>query len=158
MIQPSPTPTPREKHASATGFALLALGALLLLVQLTGHGVLVLPLLVLLFLGLGAWQREAGWLIPAGILGGVSLGALLPGHLFLLGFALGWFSIPLLTRFLSGETHWWAVVPGSVMALAGLSSFGWPLAETLLRGLSLLWPLALVAVGGYLVLRTQRAS
>jgi hypothetical protein len=36
------------------------------------------------------------------------------GGAFMIAFALGWFSITLLTRLFTAETHWWPLIPGGI--------------------------------------------
>lgn len=142
---------------------LVALGALLLLGQLFDMGTLILPVLAIGFGAAGIAQREAGWFIPAGILAGISLGTGLSnstlvgsddgsrGGTFMFAFALGWTLIPLLSRLFTHERNDWAFIPAGIMALVGLAAIGVTPVRVVLNSLNVLWPLALIAVGGYLL-------
>ena len=80
-------------------------------------GLLFLPALSLIFLIWGAVTRQAGFLISAGVLGGVSLGTLLEratpgltgqaiGAVFVLSLALGFAVITPLTAVICGRAQW----------------------------------------------------
>ncbi len=148
---------------------LIGLGALFLLEQVFGFGWLVLPVLAASFLTLGIATRQAGWLIPGGILGGLSLGIALTdgpfrvagagsearGGLFLLAFALGWASISLLSKLFTREPQTWALIPGGIMALIGLAVLADQPGLQVLRVLGTLWPVGLIAAGVYLLYRSR---
>lgn len=157
--------THTTQHDYRTGGKLLiALGAFLLLAPIFDLGLLTLPLLALAFLVAGIATRTSGWLVPAGILGGISLGAALieglinlasdetRGGIFLLAFALGWAGIPLLARLFTSERQDWAIIPATIMALIGAAVLGGEWFAPLLGALPYLWPLLLIG-GGLLVLR-----
>jgi hypothetical protein len=149
---------------------LIGLGALFLLEQVFNFGWLVLPVLAASFLTLGLATRQAGWLIPGGILGGLSLGIALTdgpfrvagagseerGGLFLLAFALGWASISLLSKLFTREPQTWALIPGGLMALIGLAVLADQPGLQVLRWLGALWPVGLIAAGVYLLYRGRR--
>ncbi len=148
---------------------LIGLGALFLLEQVFDFGWLVLPVLAASFLTLGIATRQAGWLIPGGILGGLSLGIALTeapyrvvgadsearGGLFLLAFALGWASIYLLSKLFTREPQTWALIPGGIMAVIGLAVLADEPGLQLLRLLGTLWPVGLIAAGVYLLFRER---
>ena len=113
---------------------LIAIGVLVLVAQFGGSetlGLLFLPALGLIFLIWGSAARSVGLLIPGGILSGIGLGVYLTGgplsHLegeaegavFLLSFAAGWALITLLSGLICGQTHWWPLIPGGIMAFIG---------------------------------------
>ena len=140
------------------GLILIGGGLLFLFAQLglfPGFGNIVLLLLGGGFLYAYFTTRadyRIGFLIPGAILTGLGVGVLLEnapliGRLFGggivpvflgLGFVLIWF----LER-----KHWWALIPGGVMVLAGLSS--------VLR-IGALWPIVLIALGMYLLYDQSR--
>lgn len=152
------------------GLVLIAAGLFYLLANFFNLGALVLPVLGAGFLLLGIITRQAGWFIPGGILGGISLGIYLvegpfqlageqnEGALFMLAFALGWFSITLFSRLLTSEPQWWALIPGAIMALIGFAVLGIGTAERLLSLVGTLWPLALVAAGIYVLIEWKRKT
>ena len=160
-----PRDTHRGDHSGA--LALVAIGLFLLLAQLFDLGVWALPVLGIGFLLFGIVACESGWLIPGGILSGISLGIFLvegpyrvpggdaEGGLFLLAFALGWFSIAVLSALFTRERHWWALIPGSNMALNGLAVLGGGIWATVLSFLGNVWPLGLVAAGVYTLYRQR---
>jgi hypothetical protein len=151
------------------GLVFIAIGALLFLSRFVDTGWLVLPVLSAGFLLAGIMTRQAGWFIPAGILGGISGGIFLSesanlvpkgadaeGGLFMLAFAAGWFSIVLLSKMFTSEPQWWAIIPGSIMALIGAAVLGVGLAGTTLEVLNYAWPLGLVALGIWIIIGRRR--
>lgn len=159
-----------RRHKELAGpLVLIGLGALFLLQQVFDFGWLVLPVLAATFLTLGIATRQAGWLIPGGILGGLSLGIALTegpyrvvgegsearGGLFLVAFALGWVSIYLLSKLFTREPQSWALIPGGIMALIGLAVLADEPGLQLLRLLGTLWPVGLIAAGVYLLFRER---
>jgi hypothetical protein len=93
---------------------------------------LLLPAAAALVLGIG--RRSAGWLVPAGVLGGVALGVLLVDQsawladypqlnrnaLHLVAQGAGWLSITVLTRRFTGRPQYWPLLPGLLLILAGI--------------------------------------
>ncbi|MCB0161771.1 MAG: hypothetical protein KDD83_26720, partial [Caldilineaceae bacterium] len=71
--------------------------------------------------------------------------------LFLICLALGFLSIPITTRLLTDEMHWWAFIPGGIIFLVGLAvMFG----GAFMQALNLVQvggALALVGFGGWLI-------
>lgn len=159
------------------GLILITIGAALFLAQFVDFdntllaqfdGVLLIPLIGGVFLVAGILTRNAGFLIPGGIISGIGWGATfvtgtvtLPffaewneGAIFMLTFAAGWALITLLTAIFSDETHWWALIPSAIMALIGLTvQFGGAF-ETILMTVGKLWPLLLV-FGGIAIIADQ---
>ena len=96
------------------------------------------------------WNTQSGYrigfLIPGAIILGLGVGLVLHsfqffggwgGDVVTLGLGLGFCLIWVLER-----RHWWALIPGGILVLVGLSTiyiFG------------ALWPLALIALGAYLL-------
>lgn len=172
---PSPTVSTSEKHDStrarvAAGVALIAIGLLLVLVQIVKidiPGWLFLGGLGLIFLVWGLLTRTFGLIIPGGVLGGIGLGVFLTelpldgmtdtasGGLFLLGFSLGWALITLLSPLTTERIQWWPLIPGGIIAAIGavllLGGFG----LQLLTLLGVAWPLILVVIGVYLLLKRR---
>lgn len=115
-------------------------------------------------IALTAWfTDETQWwpLIPAGILGGIGAGVVAmntfavrgdaEGGVFLLSFALGWFSITALSALLTKEPQWWAAIPGTILAVIGAAVLMGGVALQTLEVVSDWWPLALIVGGGWLV-------
>lgn len=133
-------------------------------------GLLIVPSIGVLFLLWGILTREAGLIIPGGIMSGIGLGILLvaepfevfsgvdDGGIFMLSFALGWVSITVLTAVFTEETHWWALIPGAIMGLIGGAVLAGGVFETMLSLLGKLWPLALIALGIGILQQTVRGK
>ncbi len=155
-----------------TGGVLIGAGALILLAQWIEIGLLVLPALAMIFAVAGIITRSAGWFIPAGILGGIGLGAaaeeLTPyfgdaeveGGLFLLSFALGWVAVYALSRIFTLSPQRWALIPAGILALIGVAVVSGEVGRMWL-GLTFsvanfVWPAVLVGIGAWIVIRSLR--
>jgi hypothetical protein len=121
---------------------------------------------VLLYVS-GIVRRNAGALIPGGILIGVGGGILLTsrvftgeasGAAFLLAFAAGWVLITIGTALFTERTMWWPLIPATIMSLVGLAAAGMTQGQWLLRSLGDLWWIALLVAGLYLVVTRDRPS
>lgn len=160
-----------ERGRLAAGLLLVGAGLTLFAGQFFNLGALPLLILGLIFTAAGGLSHTAGWLIPGGVLNGIWLGALLSesalatgeaaeGGLFLLGFAAGWASIDLLARLLAGQSLRWAYLPAAVMSAIGVpllfGAAGEAVLEAVLRWVGYLWPVALVAAGAALLIRSPR--
>lgn len=164
------TGTSKLRNELVAGGVLIVIGLMLMLGQMLTLGVWTLVLLGAIFAVAGIASRSAGWFIPAGILSGIGLGALLierggvvgetaEGGLFLLAFALGWLSITVLTRLFCGTWSKWPLIPAAVMGLIGTPLLLGGVAQTILEmsltTLGAIWPLALIA-GGIWIIAAQR--
>lgn len=149
-----------DRDRSMLALILIGGGVLFLFAQLglfPGFGDIVLLLLGGVFLYAYFTTKAAyrlGFLIPGSILTGLGVGVLLEnapifGNLFGggivplflgLGFGLIWF----LER-----KHWWALIPGGVLVLAGLSS---------VLQIGALWPIVLIVLGVYLLYDQYRKN
>ena len=157
-----------RRDNQATGAVLLGVGAAFLLTRLFDAEELLPAVLGAAFLLAGVLRREAGWLIPGGVLSGIALGAYLSdgpsalargdgeGGLFLLGFSAGWFATWALSALRTPDTLWWALIPAGVMAAIGLAVLGGGVWLSLLGVVGSLWPVGLVAGGAYLLYRGRR--
>ena len=157
----------RRNERLTGGIVMIGLGLFFLLAQVVDAGWLVLPILAGAFLIAGIATHKAGWFIPAGVLGGLSLGIALTdrgfhvasgqaeGGLFMLAFAAGWACIPLLSKLFAGEWQWWAFIPAAVLALIGGAVLGGGVFQQALAYLTYIWPVALIGAGLYIVLRRQ---
>jgi hypothetical protein len=166
----------KTKGNILTGLILMAVGGVALLFQFMPDvfgdnlGRFLLLGLGLIFVVVGIATREGGWFIPGGILTGLGTGVLLvesplaarlggdEGGWFLLAFAGGWFLIPLLTAIFAEETHWWALIPGGIIALVGLAVLYGGLFESVLEWAGKLWPLALIIGGIALLWKARRPA
>lgn len=96
--------------------------------------------------------RKYGFLVPAGVLLGMSAGQFLEvarpdlGRSVLLGMGAGFFLIWLLHLAYQKENVWWPVFPGTVLVLLGL-----PLARETVEMLFGNWPILVIVVGALLL-------
>jgi len=167
-----------EKRTFPFGGILLVLAGLFLMLQqfvdFELSGGVFFGALALFFILWGATTRNIGLLIPGGILAGMSLGVfliedntgLIPEHFegttFLLSLALGFVLITILGMIFTNAKAWWALIVAGVMSLVAVgvgiveapgSSAIKPIAEALFRSLNYLWPVALVALGLWIILK-----
>lgn len=163
------------------GLILIFGGALALAAQIVpdswgiGFGLFVLLGLGAAFLSAGILTREPGWLIPGGILSGIAGGialtggplarfipaGLIPGDeggLFLIAFGGGWFLITALSVVFTHQPQWWPVIPGAILTFIGLAVAFGSLFEVLLVAAARLWPVALIALGLWLLYQTRRSA
>jgi hypothetical protein len=169
--QTQPSGEPRWNERRVGGIVLLALGLFFLAAQFLNLGVWVLPILGLAFLTVGAVTRQAGWMIPGGILSGLALGVFMvegpigvgataAGGLFLIAFAAGWVLIYIASRLLTNDPQSWALIPAAIMAAIGalvfLAELNGPLMQQVLRLATFGWPLILVGIGVVLLVRERR--
>ena len=148
------------------GFALVLVGVMTLVANLWNLeliGLFVLPVLGVIFLAWGFLQRQAGLMIPGGILTGLGLGTLAQQTLFVsssgevrgaivvLGLALGFLAIMPLSQLVEGRFHWWPAIPGGILLIISLAMLAGPGGVAVLDALGTLWPVALIAVGAYLL-------
>ena len=147
-----------ERDRTLLAMLLIGGGVLFLFDQLNlfgGFGNLILLLIGGVFMYAYFTTKQSyrvGFLIPGAILSGLGAGVLLEDTPLVqmlggndittvtlgLGFCLIW----LLER-----KHWWSLIPGGILVLTGLSSF---------RVIGSLWPLALIAVGVYMLVDQSR--
>jgi hypothetical protein len=176
MITQLPDTTNDTKKAKETrdrvilGVMLIAIGLLTFLSQvidLPRIELLILPGLAVIFLLWGLLTREIGLLIPGGILAGVALGVYLitgpyagqiednQAGVFLLAFSAGWALISLLSPISKQGFQWWPLIPGGIIGLVGLAVMRGGAALQLLEIIGYAWPLVLVAVGIYILLKRR---
>ncbi len=156
------------------GVILIGLGLFFLVNQFIDFnwdsvGIYFLPVLGAVFLLAGIFTRQAGLIIPGGIISGIGWGSVLitgpfsdtgdvEGGVFMLVFALVWALITLLTAVFTEETHWWPLIPGGIMAIIG---GGILFGGVFLQGLTLLgqiWPVFLIALGIYVIFKTAKSK
>ncbi len=158
----------RRNGALVGGAFLISIGLFSLLENVFhfSWGLYFLPMLAVIFLASGIITRRPGLLIPGGILAGIGAGAILVeevfyylgdpmrGGVFMLAFAAGWLVITL-ASLLIGRVMLWPLIPSAFMGLLGIALLG---AHTgLLSVVSLGWPILLIVIGLYLVLRRQNS-
>lgn len=162
-----------KRSGTIGGIVLIVIGLLALAAQFVEFGewlgLLILPGLGLIFFAWGIATRESGLMIPGGILSGLGLGTLLitvgpfagaeadfQGGIFMLAFALGWVLIPIVSALVTGDNHWWAVIPGGIMALIGAALIFGGVAFTALEWMGRIWPVFLILGGLYILLRRSQ--
>ena len=136
-------------------------------ITLPNFGLFIVAGLGAIFLVWGILTRNDGLIIPGGILSGIGWGIVavssnlfagtdVDGGVFLIIFALGWFSIPLLTAIFTDKTHWWALIPGAIIGVVGLAvSFG-GVFMNVLEVAGKFWPLILIALGAWALIEAFR--
>ncbi len=144
---------------SVAGVVLIVLGVLFLLVQRLGvGGEAVVALIGAAFLTAYALTRQYGFLVPGGIMTGLGIGILYENRLaangapVLLGLGLGFvaiYAISALRGRMPGD--WWPLIPGTVLTVIGLMRAAQ--ATGTLQTIGRWWPLALILIGLYVVVR-----
>ena len=157
-----------RRNRIISGLVLILLGGLFLvnqIVEIPAVGKLFLPGLGLIFLIWGMITRTGGLLIPGGILTGIGAGVYLmetlslegeqePG-VFLMTFGGGFALITLLSLVFSDEKHWWALIPGGILAAIGAALYMGGAAMDVLEMIGKFWPVALILVGVWVIFRRR---
>ncbi len=166
------TPVRTNRKPLTGGIILIAVGALALLGQLNlfeNAEVFIVPALGAIFLAWGLLTRTFGLVIPGGILSSIGLGIALTegplaglgepaeGAVFLLAFAAGWLLIALLSTLTSGGFQWWPLIPGGILALVGGLLLAGETGLQVLKVIGYAWPVALIALGAWIILRKRTA-
>ena len=165
--------TPHRNGGLVAGSILIIIGLLSIIGLLFPQfnlGTAFMPILGILFLAWGLIVRKAGLLIPGGIILGIGVGAMLVegplaatsdetmGGIVLLSFAAGWALITLLTALFVRPTMWWPLIPGGVMAAIGAMLVLGDFSEPLLQVLNYIWPVVLICVGLFIILRRRDSN
>ncbi len=132
------------------GLILIVLGIMFLLMQYFEFGPgLFLVLLGLVFLIPYILTRSYGMLIPGCILAGIGIGLIFDRPplgttvAVPIGLGLGFLAIFVVQLIMTRSSHWWSLIPGSILVLVGIAE-GVPQAQVLIeKG----WPLVLVLIG-----------
>jgi hypothetical protein len=151
------------------GIALIFLGLAIFLSNWLSFELYLVLLIGAALLAWGVFSRSARLTLSGGVLCGIGSGILAlqgPWHLeltdqgrsavFLLCFALGWLLVTVLTSLADFKTLWWPLIPGGIMAVAGivlLTATHW-----FLQFVIFIWPVILILVGLYLVLLWNRSN
>ena len=158
------------RHRVAAGVALIVIGLLIAAGQvfkINMQGWVFFAVLAAIFLAWGLFTRTFGLIIPGGMLGGIGLGIFLTGlpvggasefitgGVFLIGFAAGWALISLLSLFTSDRLAWWPLIPGGILAAIGAVLMTGSAGLGLFTALGYAWPLALIGVGAYILLKRK---
>jgi hypothetical protein len=168
-----------NKKVIPFGGILLVLAGIFALLQqfvtIELSGGLFFAVLGLFFILWGATQHKVGLLIPGGILTGLSIGVFLvedastipehfEGSVFLLSLAAGFALVTLLSRIFTSEKSWWALIVSGVLALVGGgililempdTNTLKPLVEAVFNFSNYLWPLVLVAIGVWIIVKKR---
>jgi hypothetical protein len=160
----------RPSSGLIAGGMLILIGLLTLLVNTARlDGRIILPGLGALFLAWGLLTRTTGLIIPGGILSSLGAGIYLvsgpyeglhdldKAGLILLSMAGGWALISLLSLYTNrdGSWSWWPLIPGAALAFFGTAFIYGGQALDLLRLIGIGWPVILIAIGAYLILRRK---
>lgn len=151
-----------RKSPIVTGLLLIAVGLVLYFLQGTTEGhVTVFLLLGGLFIAAYFSRREYGLLVPGGVLTGLGLGLLAEDWSLLdatqpvpLGLGLGFLLIFVVDRLYTRAGNWWPLIPGGILVLVGIGLQRGIVRWVFREG----WPLALVAAGVFLILRSLFGS
>ena len=153
------------------GVVLIAFGLLALLATLINSDILglsILPILGVSFIVWGLLARLPGVMIPGGILTGLGLGFLLSdlafstmpgetrGGIIVLGLGIGFLLIVPLTWLVTPAPHWWALIPGGILATIGMALLAGGPALSALTVIGRFWPLIPIAVGVLLIWQMLR--
>lgn len=164
----------QKKNDLTGGVILLVIGVIALVGQFVtisipeSFGLLIVPGLGALFLVWGILSRKAGLMIPGGILSGVGWGAYAisgpfsiwqgdnEGGVFLIFLGLGFALITVATAVFTQETHWWALIPGGIIAFVGIAILFGGAFMTLLAFVGKLWPVILILLGISILVSANR--
>lgn len=168
-----------QKKAFPFGGILLVLVGLFLLlnqlVEFTIGGGVFFGALGIFFILWGATNRNAGLLIPGGIVTGLSIGIFLvedvnlipepyQGGVFVIALAAGFVLVTLLTRLFAECTHWWALLVAGILSLVGtgiiiveMPNDGLlkQIVETAFTASQYLWPLVLILLGLWIIVKKK---
>ncbi|MDH3196847.1 MAG: hypothetical protein OEO21_01270 [Candidatus Krumholzibacteria bacterium] len=150
----------RGRRTSAA-VALIVIGAVFFALQMTKG-----PAEVLVYLALGGlflvgylYRRQYNLLVPGCILLGLGLGALGERSSIdfrdfsQVGLGLGFIGIFVVDLAFRRRTHWWPLIPGGVLVLDSVADLRY-VAWLFSKG----WPLILVLIGLFMLLRRSRAA
>ncbi len=168
---PSANPAESRRNGALIGGAILITIGLFSLLENVFHmewGLYFLPLLAVIFLASGIFTRRPGLLIPGGILAGIGAGAIVVdqympyvsdqarGGAFLVIFAAGWLIITLASM-LIGRLMLWPLIPGAFLGMTGAALLAGQTGLQLLTLFGYFWPVVLIVIGLYLIIRRRSA-
>jgi hypothetical protein len=158
----------------AAGAILITIGVLSIFNNIVSinFGLMFLLALGLIFLVVGIVSKTRGFIIPGGIISGVGAATLVmtrfesrftesgKGGIFLLVFSLGWLLISILSLIVPNEQGqrpfmWWPLIPGGIIGLTGTLLLQGELGLTILKWMGQGWPIVLIGLGLYLILRRK---
>jgi hypothetical protein len=164
----------RRRSGYVAGAILITIGVLSIFNNIVSinFGLMFMLVIGLVFLVAAIVSRTRGLLIPAGIISGVGAATLVmsryesrftepgKGGIFLLVFSLGWLLISILSLVVpdrNGERSfmWWPLIPGGIIGLTGALLLQGELGLTILKWIGQGWPIVLIGLGLYLILRRK---
>ncbi len=159
---PAPAPGPTLAGQVAAGLALVVLGGVLLaLERQDGSPDHLFLILVGGVFAAGYFYKKAfGLLIPGGILMGLGLGlayddlysdSFVHGESAVFGIGVGFLLIYVVSLLYERVHRWWPLILGAILIIASFPD--WALKDQILD----YWPVAVMAVGLFLLLRGVRA-
>jgi hypothetical protein len=142
------------------GVILVVIGLVMLLATTTGVGARLIPAAIgVCFLAAYVVQRRYGFLVAGSIVTGLGVGAAFEpaaggnGTAAVIGLGLGFMAIFVVDSLRgSGMAHWWPLIPGTILLLVGIEQLTQN--ESILGWIASWWPLALIAVGVLVIVRT----
>ena len=148
------------RRRRVSGAILLVLGLGLLASQLAGGlgEAMVLLLIGSAFIAGYLHRRSYGLLIPGSILLGLGAGSVGEkwmsgvGDLDTIGLGAGFVAIYIIDTSYRGGSHWWPLIPGAILVVAGVAS------GSLEHLISVGWPLVLVVIGLRLLVGGSRVA
>ncbi len=158
----------RMRGGIVAGGILILIGAISLLSRVTTFNAMLYPLgLGLIFLAWGLLTRTSGLLIPGGVLTGIFAGSALMeipmtgtsdparGGVFLAVFAASWVLISLLSIYTeSPRKGWtWPLFPAVALGLVAAALLAGETGMKALEYAGYGWPVVLIGVGIYLILK-----
>ena len=156
----------RRRHWA--GVTLIIVGCYLLASQFVPGrimGMLAAPGIGALLLLWGATNRSVGLIVVGGVIFGSGAGSFLANEVFwrlkgpanagviVLGMAVGWFMIWLLSERFAGNPQRWALVPAVVMTAVGVPLVLSSVAPDVLEWVAAWWPALLIVAGLLLFFR-----
>ena len=144
------------------GVILIVIGATLFAIQWLHLDADVIVLVIgLIFVAAYAATRRYGLLIPAGILTGLGAGILLQDFAVtresaVLGLGIGFlaiYGVDLAARRSSQRARWWPLIPGAILTI--IAGAGGAFGDEGGRTIQQAWPIILVVIGAWLLLRDR---
>ena len=165
----------KKSEGLVGGLILIGIGMIALVSQFVdfisweSFGIYIVLLLGAVFYIWGTVSREAGLMIPGGILTGIGAGIAVlvndwtpagveDGGLFLVIFGLGWASITVMTAIFTQETQWWPLIPGGIIGFVGLAVMFGGVFMNMLEAISVFWPVILIIVGLSVIWKARKGK
>jgi hypothetical protein len=132
-------------------------------------GLLILPMLGLFFLVWGFMSHRFGLVVPGCILTGLGTPLFLGvrtfnldgedlGGAIIVGLSLGFVAITLIALLMHEKRTLWPLIPAAILGTMGVALMAGGDALNLVVILGRLWPIILVVIGGYLLLKPRERT